>query len=142
MNKFQLSAIILVLGFVSASYATEDFIKVVPGNYSFTTTTRSNMNPNPKIETEDDCITQESVNIKEFLPDPDSCSTSNVNKNGNSLSFDIKCSGGQMPPMKGKAEISATSSTVESHYKIVGSFQGQEFSVNSDSKGQRTGDCE
>jgi uncharacterized cysteine cluster protein YcgN (CxxCxxCC family) len=141
MNKFQLSAIILVLGFVSASYATEDFIKVVPGNYSFTTT-RSNMNPNPKIETEDDCITQESVNIKEFLPDPDSCSTSNVNKNGNSLSFDIKCSGGQMPPMKGKAEISATSSTVESHYKIVGSFQGQEFSVNSDSKGQRTGDCE
>ena len=141
MINFQLPTIILVFGFISACYADEDSIKVTPGNYSFTTSTRSNMNPNPKIETEDDCIKEDSVNIKEFLPDPNSCYANNVNKSGNTLSFDIKCSGGQMPPMKGKAKISATSLTVESHYKIVGSFQGQEFSMNSESKGKRTGDC-
>lgn len=142
MIKFRLPSIILVFGFVSASYAAEDFIKVTPGNYFFTTTTRSNKHPNPKIETEDDCIKENSVNIKEFLPDPESCFANNVYKSGNSLSFDIKCSGGRiMPPLKGKAMISATSSTVESHYKILGSYQGQEFSLYSESKGQRTGDC-
>ena len=132
----------LVLVYSQCAYADDSTLKVVPGNYSFTTNTRSNFNPNPRIETEDRCITDNFANMKNFLPDPNACSATNVSKRGNKLSFDIKCTGSQkMPTMTGKAELSATSSTLKSHYKIVGSFQGQDFSINSKSDGLRTGEC-
>lgn len=142
MSKFLTAALMLMLGLASAAHSTDDSIDVTPGNYNITTTTRSNMSPNPKLETKDECIREKSVNVKTFMPDDDACSHSNVQKSGNNLTFDLKCQGGNMiPAMIGKAEVSATSSTISSHYKMVGSFQGQEFSVDTRSEGKRTGDC-
>ena len=123
------------------SIAADDSISVVPGNYKIKTNTRSNMNPNPQIDVEEQCVTDTSFNPKMALPD-ESCKASNVKKSGNSLSFDIKCEGNQrMPSMNGKAEASTTSSTLKFHVKMVGTYQGQEFSVNSTSEGTRTGNC-
>ncbi len=142
MFKLILSVSLMVLISFSVSLAADDSIKVVPGNYSITTTTRSNMSPNPKTDTEEQCITDTSFNPRMSLPDDNSCNASNVKKSGNKLAFDIKCEGGQMmPPMTGKAGASTTSSTVNYQIKMVGAFQGQEFSINSVSEGKRTGDC-
>ncbi len=141
MFKLILFVPIMFLVSFSASFAADDSIKVVPGNYSITTTTKSNMSPNPQIETEEQCITDTSFNPGMAIPD-EGCSTSNVKKSGNTLAFDIKCTGGEMmPPMTGKAEASTTSSTLSYLIKMVGSFQGREFSINSKSEGKRTGDC-
>jgi len=143
-NMYRLTLIVslIVLVSFSGSWAADNTIVVVPGNYKIKTTTRSNMNANPQIDIEDECLPDSSYNIKSFLPDDEACSANNVKKSGNKLTFDIKCEGGQsMPAMTGKAEASATSSTISSHFKMVGTFQGQEFSVDSTSEGNRTGDC-
>jgi len=140
MYKLIIVSLIVLVSF-SGSWAADNSILVVPGNYLIETTTSSNMSPNPQIDTEEDCITDTFFNPKMALPD-ESCSASNVKKNGNKLTFDIKCEGGQMmPAMTGKAEASSTSSTISFNLKMVGTFQGQEFSVNSKSEGKRIGNC-
>jgi len=137
-------ALIVSLSFLvssSALWAVDDSIPIVPGKYTITTTTSSNLSPNPTSETEEKCIPTESFNPRMALPD-ESCSVSNIKKSGNKLTFDIKCTGGKtVPPMTGKTVASTTSSTLNFQMKMVGAFQGQEFSVNSKSEGKRTGDC-
>jgi hypothetical protein len=140
MYKLIIVSLIVFVSF-SGSWAADDSIPVVPGNYNIKTTTRSNVSPNPQIDIEDQCVADTSFNPKMALPD-ESCSVSNVKKSGNKLSFDVKCAGNQMmPAMTGKAEASTTSSTISLHYKMVGVIQGQEFSVDSTSEGNRTGNC-
>lgn len=141
MSKFIIYLSLIVFIALSSSFAADDSIKVVPGNYSVTTTTRSSFNTEPEISTDDECIDKDSVDAKDFLPDP-KCTVSNLKKDSNKLSFNMKCEGDQtMPAMTGTAEISATSKTVKSDYKMVGTFQGREFSVNSKSEGKLTGPC-
>ncbi len=142
-NMYRLTLIVslIVLISFSGSWAADDSITVVPGNYKIKTTTRSNMNPNPQIDIEDQCVADTSFNPKMALPG-ENCSASNVKKSGNKLSFDFKCTGDQKTSaMTGKADASATSKTLSLHYKMVGVIQGQEFSVDSTSEGNRTGDC-
>jgi len=142
MFKLILFVPIVFLVSSSASFAADDSIKVVPGNYSITTTARSNMKPNPEIETEDQCIKESSYNPGSFMSEDDGCTASNMKKTGNKITFDIKCDPGQgMPNMTGKGEASATSSTISSHYKMAGTFQGMDISFDSKSEGKHTGDC-
>jgi hypothetical protein len=141
MYRLTLLVSLIVLVSFSGSWAADNTIVVVPGNYKIKTTTRSNMNPNPQSDIEDQCVTDTLFYPQMALPD-ESCTPSNVKKSGNKLSFDFKCTGNQiMPAMTGKADVSATSSTLSLHYKMVGVNQGQEFSVDSTSEGKRTGDC-
>ncbi len=142
MLKIILFVPLMVAMCFSASIAADDSIPVVPGNYSITTTTSSNMSTNPKTDTEEQCIKDTSFNPRMSLPDDESCTATNVKKSGNKLTYDVKCQGSEaMPSMTGKAEASTTSSTVNYKIKMVGSFQGQDFSVKSNSEGKRTGDC-
>lgn len=140
----KLSLIAFVLTFVSFSspWAADDSIKVVPGNYTITTTARSNMKTNPDIETEDECIRETSYNPTSFMSEEDGCTASNIKKTGNKITFDIKCDPGKgIPHMTGIGEASATSSTISSHYKMAGTFQGMDVSFDSKSEGKRNGDC-
>ena len=142
MLKIILFVPLMVAMTFSASIAADDSIKVVPGNYSITTTVKSNMQPKPQIETEDKCIKDNSYNPRAFMSEDDGCTATNMKKSGNNLSFDIKCNPGEgMPNMTGKGEASATSSTISSHYKMAGTLQGTEVSWDSKSEGKRTGDC-
>jgi len=142
MYKLTLIVSLVVLVSFSGSWAADDFITVVPGKYNIKTTTRSNMSPNPQIETQEHCIGKASHNTKSFLPDDENCSASNVKKSGNKITFDFKCTGDErMPAMTGKADASASSSTLSSHFKMTGVAQGQEFSVDTTSEGSRTGSC-
>ncbi len=142
MLELILIAPLMVLISFSDSSSADDSIPVVPGNYSITTTTESNMSPQPKTVYDEQCIKDTSFNPKMSLPDDDSCTATNVKKSGNTLTYDIKCQGGEMmPPMTGQAEARTSSSTVSYHIKMAGAFQGQEFSIDSKSNGKRTGDC-
>ena len=109
MYRFVIIVSLIVLVSSSGSWAMDDSIPVVPGYYKIKTTTRSNMSPNPQVDTEEQCVVDTSFNPRMALPD-ESCLASNVKKNGNKLSFDIKCEGNQMmPAMTGKADASTTS---------------------------------
>lgn len=142
MRKFILIIPAVVFLTFSASYAADSSIKVVPGNYSITTTTKSNMTNNAQVRTEDQCIEDTSYNPEQFMSEEDGCTASNMKKSGNKVTFDIKCDPGQgMPNMTGTGKASATSSTISSHYKMAGTFQGMDVSFDSKSEGTRTGDC-
>ena len=90
MFKLLLSTLILVLGSVSVSFSSDDSIKVIPGNYSITTTTRSNIKPNPEIRTEDQCIEETSYNPSKFMSEDDGCTASNIKKEGNNINLSCR----------------------------------------------------
>lgn len=142
MYKIMLFISVFLLASALESSASDNTIKVSPGNYDITTKATSNFNPEGKIEKDQECIDKTSVGVNDFMPDEKACSTSNVNKSGNKLTFDMQCEGSNaMPAMKGKAEISATDTTLQSKYKMVGSYNGQEFSISTESTGKKTGPC-
>lgn len=142
MYKILLALAIFLLVPTLDSIASDQTIDVIPGSYDITTKTTSNFNPNGQIDNDIDCMDKNKVGVKDFMPDEEACTASNIKKSGNKLTFDMKCEGSQaMPAMSGKAEISADGKNVSSKYKMVGSYQGQEFSINSESTGKNTGPC-
>lgn len=142
MYKIVLALTIFLLVPTLDSIATDQTIDVIPGSYDITTKTTSNFNPNGQIDNDIDCMKNNQVGVKDFMPDEEACTASNIKKSGNKLTFDMKCEGSQaMPAMTGKAEISADGKNISSKYKMVGSYQGQEFSINSESTGKNTGPC-
>ena len=142
MYKIALALSLFLLVPALDSLASDQTIKVIPGSYEITTKTTSNFNPNGQIENDIECMDKTSVGVKDFMPDEEACTASNIKKSGNKLTFDMKCEGSQaMPAMTGTAEISANGKNVSSKYKMVGSYQGQEFSVSTESTGKNTGPC-
>ena len=142
MYKFALIGLFAFLVSFSTVRADENSIPLVPGQYSVKQTTSSNLSPEPKTETVENCIPTDSFNPAMALPDA-SCTVSNIKKSGNNkLTFDINCEGNQqMPPMTGKTEAETTKSTLKIKMDIVTSFQGKEFKVKSKSEAKRIGDC-
>lgn len=142
MYKFALVLTLIVL-FSFSNANAENTIPIVPGKYSVKQTTSSNLSPEPKTETIENCIPTDSFNPTMALPDA-SCTAENIKKSGNNkLTFDIKCDGNQsMPPMTGKTEVVTTKSTLNMKMDILTTFQGKEFTVKSQSEGKRIGECE
>lgn len=141
MNKLSLIALFIALGGMSIAAWAEDSIPVVPGLYKVTSTTTSNLNPEPKSQTEEHCIPIDKFTPSMALPDA-SCTASNVKKSSNVLTFDIKCPGNdERPPMTSKTEVVTTKKTLNIKMDIVNTFEDKVYSVNSLSEGKRVGDC-
>lgn len=141
MHKLSLSVLFIVLGCFSTAMAAEESIPLVPGQYSLKSTTSSNLNPEPKILTEEHCIPVDKFTPSMALPDP-SCTASNVKKSSNVLTFDIKCPGNdQRPPMTAKSEVVTTKSSLNIKMDIVNNIDDKIYSVKSLSELKRIGDC-
>ncbi|MEM7009212.1 MAG: DUF3617 family protein [Thermodesulfobacteriota bacterium] len=142
MYKYLVLLSVLLLAPAIDSMAQDDSIDVVPGNYLVTTITESSFSQTPETNDDNECMNENTVSVKDFLPDDNACNATNIKKSGNKLTFDIKCNQAQgMPAMNGSAEVSATKKTVYSKYKMAGDFQGTKFTVDSESKGKLTGPC-
>lgn len=141
MYKFALVLTLILLVSFSDSYA-ENSIPMVPGKYSVKTTTKSNLSPEPKSITEEHCIPIDKFTPSMALPDT-TCTTSNVKKSSNVLTFDFKCPGNeQRPPMTSKTEVVTTKSTLKITMDIENTFDDKIYSVKSTSEGKRIGECE
>ncbi|GJM14836.1 MAG: hypothetical protein DHS20C13_01630 [Thermodesulfobacteriota bacterium] len=141
MNKLSLIVLFIVVGCISTASLAEDSIPVVPGQYSVKSTTTSNLNPEPKTQTEEHCIPIDKFTPSMALPDA-TCTASNIKKSSNVLTFDIKCPGNdQRPPMTSKAEVVTTKSTLNIKMDIVNTFEDKVYSVKSLSEGKRIGEC-
>ncbi len=136
-----------ILMFAAAAFtgarADKTTLDVTPGKYVINKETSTNLKPEPLTRTEEKCITESKFDPETALPDRESCSVSNMKKSGNKVTFDIDCKGSaQMLPMKGKAEYSATDSTLSWNLNMKGMMQDQEVTVNSKGEGKRVGACE
>lgn len=137
---------LLVLYFAALPFAgaqAEDAVlNVTPGNYQIKRETSSNDEPQGVVHNEEKCITDKVFNPVSALPSKAGCSASNVRKSGNTVSFDIDCTGGeQMPPLTGKAEYSSNGMAIGWNIVLNGQFEGQPVTIVTKAEGKRIGDC-
>lgn len=138
-----ITALIFVSQISFTGAGAEDVtLDITPGMYTMKSTTKSNMSPNPKITIKDMCVENEVFDPNTALSSLEECTVINAKKDANQVDFDIECKGGQrMPAMTGKGQCDTSKSELNCHFKMVGTFQGQEFSIDMVREGKRTGDC-
>lgn len=137
---------LLVLFLTASTFAgarAEDAVlNVTPGNYQIKRETSSNDEPQGVVHNEEKCITDKVFDPVSALPSKAGCSASNVKKSGNTVSFDINCTGGeQMPPLKGKAEYSSNGMAIGWNIVLNGQFEGKPVTIITKAEGKRIGDC-
>ena len=138
-----ITALILVsqISFTGAG-AEDATLAINPGMYTINITARSNMSPEPKSTVRDICIEKDVFDPKTALSSLEECLVDNVKKTGDKVDFDIECKGGErMPAMTGKGDCRTSKTELYCHFKVVGMFQGQEFSIDTVRDGKRTGEC-
>ncbi len=138
--------LLLVLFFAALPFAgvrAEDAVlNVTPGNYQIKRETSSDDDPKGVVHNEEKCITDKVFNPVSALPSKAGCSASNVKKSGNTVSFDINCTGGeQMPPLTGKAEYSSNGMAIGWNIVFTGEVEGKPWTIVNKAEGKRTGDC-
>jgi len=117
-------------------------LNVTPGNYQIKRETSSNADPNAIVNEEEKCIRDAVFDPVSALPSNAGCTASNVKKNGNTVSFDIDCTGGaQMPPLKGTAEYSSNGMAIGWNIVLKGEVDGKPLTIVNKAEGKRIGDC-
>jgi uncharacterized protein DUF3617 len=150
MKRVMLTAALILLAplaFTDAR-AEDPALPITPGMYTVTSTTSSNLNPDPSTKIMDVCIDEQVIDPSSYLPSNAHCSLQNVKKDGNKASFDIVCKGGEsatgkpgLPDMTGKGDCSTEETALYCHFKMVGVVNDREFSIDSVREGKRIGEC-
>ncbi len=118
-------------------------LTIKPGKWEIATTIVASFFPQPQTKTVTECLKQTEADPLEMFKNEDSCQASNVKQSGNSVSWDMSCKGGKsMPAMDGNAKYASTGETMEGIVKVQGSFQGQQFSMETKSVGSYVGACD
>ena len=150
MKRLMLTAAIILLAplALTDARAEDATLPITPGMYTVTSTTKSNLNPDPNTKIMDICIDKETIDPKGYLPSIAQCEFQNVKKDGNKANFDIDCkstkrSGGTpgMPEMRGKGDCNTTEDELYCHFKMVLPLQEEEYTIDSVREGKRIGEC-
>ncbi|HET7289230.1 MAG TPA: DUF3617 family protein [Thermodesulfobacteriota bacterium] len=139
--KYALVLVMSALPLVSAK-AEEAVLNVTPGNYLIKRETSSDADPNAIKKDEEKCITSPVFNPVSALPPNGGCTASNVKKSGNSVTFNITCTGGpEMPPLTGTAEYSSNGMAIGWNIVLKGDIEGKPMTIVNKAEGKRIGDC-
>ncbi len=139
--QYLLLLIFAVLSFAGAR-AQDAVLNVTPGNYQIKRETSSSDTTDAIVNNEERCISDKVFNPVSVLPPNRGCTASNVTKNGNTVSFDINCvGGGDLPPMKGKAEYSSNGMAIGWNIVFTGEVEGKPWTIVNKAEGKRIGDC-
>jgi hypothetical protein len=126
----------------AGALAEDAILDVTPGNYRITRETTSSDTTEPIINNEERCIRDKVFNPVSALPQNRGCTAGNVKKNGNTVTFDIKCTGGpEMPPMTGKAEYSSNGMAIGWNIVFTVEVDGKPMTIVNKAEGKRVGDC-
>jgi hypothetical protein len=118
-------------------------LTVKAGKWRITATINSSFFPQPQTKTVTECLQQAEVDPIEMFKGDDNCRASNVQQNGNSISWDMACKGGKlMPTMTGTARYTSLGETMEGYVRVEGSLRGQKFSMETTSTGSYLGACD
>ena len=139
--KYLLVLFFAVLAFAGAR-AEDAVLNVTPGNYQIKRETSSNDDPNAVVNNEEKCITDKVFDPVSALPSNAGCTASDVKKTGNTVRFNINCTGGdRMPPLTGKAEYSSNGMAIGWNIVLNGQFEGKPVTIINKAEGKRVGDC-
>ncbi|HKQ33596.1 MAG TPA: DUF3617 family protein [Thermodesulfobacteriota bacterium] len=139
--KYALILVMAALPLISAK-AEEAVLHVTPGNYLIKRETSSNADPNSINKDEEKCITDPVFNPVKALPPNGGCSASNVKKSGNTVTYDITCTGGsELPPLTGTAEYSSNGMAIGWNIVLKGEIDGKPMTIINKAEGKRIGDC-
>ena len=132
----------ILTGFIGTGEprAQED-IKIKPGNYEVTTKMRSSLDNALSKKTLERCIEGDTINPKAFLPDPERCELSNLQKTGNKSTFDMKCTSPNGLVLTGRMEYSVSSSSFSYKFDLEAPHQGDTLEIESTGDAKRVGDC-
>ena len=118
-----------------------DSVPIEPGMWEVTTTMNSSMFPQPRVQTSQECIKDAQISPKDLAPDDDdSCSMSDVNVSGDSLSWSMQCNtpGGTM---EGSGNFTSAGDSGSGNMQMNMNIEGQSLNMEIVWKGRRTGSC-
>jgi len=139
--KYAMILVMAAMPLIGAK-AEDIYLNVTPGNYLIKRETSSDTDPNAINNDEEKCITDPIFSPVKALPPNGGCSASNVKKSGNTVTFDINCTGGpQMPPLKGTAEYSSNGVAIGWNIVLKGDIDGKPMTIVNKATGKRIGDC-
>lgn len=118
-------------------------LKITPGMYKITGTTKTNLEEKPHVKSSEVCIPESEIRPETMLPDKDTCSIKNIKMSENKASFDLECNGPDASSsLKGKAEYSTTPDSFKFKFDLNGVASGKDLIVSSEGSAKRTGDCQ
>jgi Protein of unknown function (DUF3617) len=143
MSRYIAIVLIAVAVFpVYSALGADGTLKITPGMYKITGSTKTNLEEKPHVKSSEVCIPESEIRPEMMLPDKDTCSIKNIKMSDNKASFDLECKGPDpASSLKGKAEYSTTPDSFKFKFDLNGIASGKELSVSSEGSAQRTGDC-
>lgn len=119
--------------------ARAETLVVNPGKWQITTTTTTPANPQPKIETQTQCVDEAEVDPFAAFAKDEGCDLNDLKKTGRKLTATLSCKGGPgVTPMSGSLEYSVTDTTMTSRMR----FETQDLTQVIRSTGKRIGECD
>ena len=135
------NAAVVVSVLALALPALAEGMKVDPGEWEFTSTSKVPMGAAPIPKSTTECITESEMDPDEFLKDADGCSIVEKDVSSDRMSYVMSCPG-PAGPMTGRAVFTSTGSTVKGGMKVQFDMNGQPMTFETTWEGKRVGDCD
>ncbi|MDW3096112.1 MAG: DUF3617 family protein [Gammaproteobacteria bacterium] len=116
-------------------------ISIETGLWEVTTTMTSPMFPQPRVNTQQECMEDSQISPESLAPSDDGeCSIIDSNVSGNTLNWSMQCNtpGGAMT---GQGSFNSNGDSGSGNMQMNMDIQGQSMSMQMEWKGRRIGSC-
>ena len=136
-------ALLVCFMYVPAQSEEYKVLNLEPGNYEFTETSSSTETPDEVVKKVDRCIKDGNLDPAGETAKKRGCKISNYKSKGNTLSYDYVCENVKASTIiKGSLEMSGSGKEFTWKKQVKTEIgEGQEFSLKSEGKAVRKGDC-
>jgi len=119
----------------------DDSVTIEPGLWEVSTTMTTPMSPQPRVQTQQECIKDSKISPQDLAPsDGGECSMSDINVSNNTLSWSMQCDTGG-GAMKGHGSFESKGDSGSGNMTMNMNIEGQSFSMEMVWKGHRVGSC-
>ena len=118
-----------------------DSVSIEPGLWEVSTTMTSPMFPQPRVQTQQECMKESRISPDTLAPSENGeCSISETNVNGDTLNWSMLCNtpGGAM---NGQGSFESKGDSGSGNMTMNMTIEGQSFSMELVWKGRRIGSC-
>ena len=118
-----------------------DSVSIEPGLWEISTTMTMPMLPQPRVQTQQECIKNSQISPQDLAPSENGeCSTLEAKVSGDTLSWSMQCNtpGGGM---KGHGSFESKGDSGSGNMTMNMDINGQSFSMDMVWKGRRLGSC-
>jgi hypothetical protein len=137
------SILIIMTGFFLSGIATADGLAIDAGKWEMTSTMTMTMMPTPQTNTVTECIKENELNPETInMGEENPCDISDVENDGNSISWSINCptEGGMV--MTGQWEMTSKGDSISGKGSMATEINGQTMGFDMTWDGKRIGSCD